>query len=236
MATRDEPCVGDDVFMLGLFVDHSGLTTNVPSARFGNISMLPSQDAPIKQPNKFMRESYVVDMHARTGFSGSPVFMFRTFGSDLTTDKHRIDRLTLSFPNYPLKDKHEVDAEDAVAELRTLFYFLGILWGQFPEEWELKQGALKQRKLSHAIPPGAYIEGFSGLSCVVPSWDIEEVLNLPKLKQMREDMARATPERVVPKPMSASVELTSEANPDHQEDFTRLLNEAARKREPKDQT
>jgi hypothetical protein len=34
--------VGDDAFMIGLFVDHDGMTTNVPSARFGNISMLPN--------------------------------------------------------------------------------------------------------------------------------------------------------------------------------------------------
>jgi hypothetical protein len=31
--------VGDDVFMLGLFVDHAGISTNNPAARFGNISM-----------------------------------------------------------------------------------------------------------------------------------------------------------------------------------------------------
>jgi hypothetical protein len=66
--------VGEDVFMIGLFIDHHGVTTNVPCARFGNISMLPSKKATIEQPTRFHGESFVVDMHSRTGFSGSPVY------------------------------------------------------------------------------------------------------------------------------------------------------------------
>ena len=128
-SNRDLPSVGDDAFMLGLFVDHKGLTTDVPSARFGNISMLPSTSALIKQPTGYMGESYIVDMHSRTGFSGSPVFLFRTFGSDLTTGEHGLERLTFTFPNYPLRDRHEIDVSSARVELRTLFYFLGIHWG-----------------------------------------------------------------------------------------------------------
>ena len=40
--------VGDDVFMIGLFMDHAGVSTNVPAARFGNISMLPDERATIR--------------------------------------------------------------------------------------------------------------------------------------------------------------------------------------------
>ncbi len=39
--------VGDDVFMLGLFVDHLNKNTNNPFARFGNISMLANPELPI---------------------------------------------------------------------------------------------------------------------------------------------------------------------------------------------
>src|SRR5205823_82762 len=85
---------------IGLFVDHDGVTTNVPSARFGNISMLPNKNATIEQPTNYRGESYVVDMHSRTGFSGSPVFVYRTFGSDLTQSfGHRFDAIELEeFP------------------------------------------------------------------------------------------------------------------------------------------
>ena len=77
--------VGEDVFMVGLFIDHDGVSVNVPSARFGNISMLPSAKATIKQPTGYQGESFVVDMHSRTGFSGSPVYVYRTFGADLAS-------------------------------------------------------------------------------------------------------------------------------------------------------
>jgi hypothetical protein len=76
--------VGDDVFMLGLFVDHDGITKNVPSARFGQISMMPNEQATIPQKTGCDGISYIVDMHSRSGFSGSPVFVYRTFGNDLT--------------------------------------------------------------------------------------------------------------------------------------------------------
>ncbi len=34
--------VGDDVFMVGRFIDHDGGPTNSPAVRFGNISVMPS--------------------------------------------------------------------------------------------------------------------------------------------------------------------------------------------------
>jgi hypothetical protein len=75
--------VGDDVFMLGLFADHEDRQRNNPMARFGNISMLASPDAPVKIRGQ-EHECHIVDMHSRSGFSGSPVFVYRTFGADFT--------------------------------------------------------------------------------------------------------------------------------------------------------
>ena len=79
-----EIAVGDDVFMIGLFVDHHGDAVNAPSSRFGNISVLPTSLSMIRQPTGLEAAAYVVDMHSRSGFSGSPVFMYRTPGQDLT--------------------------------------------------------------------------------------------------------------------------------------------------------
>lgn len=59
--------VGEDAFMIGLFLDHDGVSINIPSARFGNVSMLPNSKATIRQPTSYDGESYVVDMHSRTG-------------------------------------------------------------------------------------------------------------------------------------------------------------------------
>jgi hypothetical protein len=63
--------IGDDVFMAGLFIDHDGDAVNVPSSRFGNVSVLPTPFSKIRQPTGFKAPTYVVDMHSRSGFSGS---------------------------------------------------------------------------------------------------------------------------------------------------------------------
>ncbi len=55
-----------------------------------------------------IRESYCVDMHSRSGFSGSPVFVYRTPGGDFS--------------------------EKGVINLSRFMMFLGIHWGQFPEK------------------------------------------------------------------------------------------------------
>lgn len=45
---KDKIGPGDDVFMVGRFVDHDGGPINRPAVRFGNISVMPS---PLEQPH-----------------------------------------------------------------------------------------------------------------------------------------------------------------------------------------
>jgi hypothetical protein len=73
---------GEDVFMVGRFMDHDGGEVNLPAVRFGNISVLPT---PIHL-DEFGRDQdlYCIDLHSRSGFSGSPIFSYRTLGSDLS--------------------------------------------------------------------------------------------------------------------------------------------------------
>ncbi len=106
--------VGDEVFMLGRFIDHDGELVNRPAARFGKISIMP---APITQPNGVKADSFCLDMHSRTGFSGSPVFVYRTIGGDLNETAGTLRHSTRGF-------------------LR----FLGIHWGQFSEYLEKGDG------------------------------------------------------------------------------------------------
>jgi hypothetical protein len=66
---------GDEVFMVGRFVNHDGLLVNVPSVRFGHISMMPLG---IRHPDGYSQESFAVEMLSRPGYSGSPVWSYRT--------------------------------------------------------------------------------------------------------------------------------------------------------------
>jgi hypothetical protein len=108
--------VGDNVFMIGRFVDYDGAETNKPALRFGHISM---SSVPIKQPTQYLGDSVVVDMHSRTGFSGSPVFVYQTTGNNL--DDYYTDVTTFSF------------------SVGTRVWLLGIKWGQFPERCKIKE-------------------------------------------------------------------------------------------------
>ena len=149
----------EDVFMLGRFLDYDGVEENCPSMRFGNISMMAAK---VRQPNGFSGSSLVVDMHSRTGFSGSPVFVYRTAGS------------LFSKPTVIMSGGH-------------FMKLLGILWGQFPEEWDLRD----KKKKQSAQPPvldGKSVKGWSGMSLVSPASAIQEVLDLPHLKKQRDDL------------------------------------------------
>lgn len=76
--------VGDEVFMIGRFVNLQGAMANKPAARFGTLSMM-LEDIPTKGPagNRVTQESFAVEMRSRTGFSGSPVIVYRTVATVL---------------------------------------------------------------------------------------------------------------------------------------------------------
>jgi hypothetical protein len=150
---------GEDVFMLGRFVDHDRPDTNVPAARFGNISMMPQT---IEQRTGAKNlESFILDVHSRTGYSGSPVFVYRTFGSDLTTDSL------------------------IVAPNTHFIKLLGVHWGQFPERWEIETG----KKISEeSVPLSAdakFVKGYSGMTLAIPAWTLREFLDMPKFRNAR---------------------------------------------------
>jgi hypothetical protein len=227
--------------MIGLFIDHDGVSTNVPSARFGNISMLPNPKATIEQPTGYRGESYVIDMHSRTGFSGSPVYVYRTFGSDLTsvwgTEFNDLEITNLDEVIARVMNHGRGGRMRGRIHSNNLFNLLGIHWGQFPEKWELRdKSKLEESAKRDLIIKGAYVEGMSGMTCVIPAWQIMEVLNMPVLRDLRapdiEAAKRENLSRLKPKPESvpASDKPAGDANPNHLEDFTRLVDVAARKR------
>ncbi len=147
---------GENVFMAGRFIDHDGRDTNKPALRFGHISMMPEF---IRQHNRARQPTYCVDMHSRTGFSGSPVFAFRTFGEDLS----RPNTLDLN-------------------REKLFIGLLGIHWGQFPEYWEISNGISNSESEAHSlVTDGQLVKGLSGMTCVAPAWGITEVINRTKI-------------------------------------------------------
>src|SRR5262245_51386850 len=71
---------GDDVFLLGRYVNHEGRQQNWPSLRFGHISMMNWE--PITQEGSGLaQESFVIECRSIGGYSGSPVFVWSPPGS-----------------------------------------------------------------------------------------------------------------------------------------------------------
>ncbi len=74
LITRMRIGPGDQVFMVGRFVNHQGLACNTPAARFGNLSMMPGE--PVKRKDGSLQLSFMADMRSMSGYSGSPVSVF----------------------------------------------------------------------------------------------------------------------------------------------------------------
>ncbi len=207
--------IGDDVFMVGRFINYDGGPTNSPAVRFGNISVMPS---PIKQRNGYTGESYCVVFHSRTGFSGSPVCVYRTHESDLE------QRL------YPEEFKKIPGA---------FLFLLGIHWGQFPELWEIvsENKSIKSEK-QDLITNGKYVKGLSGMTCVIPAQRILNLLNLPRLQEQRREKDAIMFKRHLKEGFPAEAEInqpkkdiiSNTENLQHAEDFNSLVSAAAKKK------
>ena len=67
---------------------------------------------------------------------------------------------------------------------------LGILWGQFPEGWDIVD-AVERAKEQVAVLDGKQVRGWSGMSLVSPSWAITEALNSNNLHAQRAEAEAA---------------------------------------------
>ena len=155
--------VGDDAFMIGRFIDHDGGQRNTPAARFGYIAMMPND--PIERPTGSSLPSYCIDIHSRTGYSGSPVFVYRRPGTSLAT------------PGIDMADQFGP-------------YLLGIHWGQFPELWKIvpKRDVKNSLEGEAFTVEGAYVKGMSGMTCVAPAERIIDVLDNEEFKAFRHSL------------------------------------------------
>jgi Trypsin-like peptidase domain len=77
MLAQHDVGVGDDVLMLGRFINREGLQRNAPTARFGHISQMPSDPIQIDIGGKTVIQEGALLCEVRSigGYSGSPVFL-----------------------------------------------------------------------------------------------------------------------------------------------------------------
>jgi len=211
--------VGSDVFYLGRFVNVEGRSRNMPTLRFGTVAQIPIEPVDGKV-------SFLVEARSIPGFSGSPVFLYvpkpdgSVVASPLGLRKANTGTLGLrTTPGY--------------RQALTAPKLLGVDWGHINDYMDCYDD--RGKKLAFRVKSN------SGLMTVVPIWFLEQMLNHPDVKRMREyreteiirnrsasaDAASAS--RL--KPASGdepSAKGVVDENPQHLEDFTALLNAAAK--------
>jgi len=94
--------IGSDGFMLGLFAKHPGTEYNRIAAKFGNISLMADDNDPIGWEGRPPRPAHLFDIRSRGGFSGSPVFVYRTPEGDLRSVEDGVRRRTTVAPTLGL--------------------------------------------------------------------------------------------------------------------------------------
>jgi hypothetical protein len=161
---------GEEVVMLGRFLGYDGTDENKPAARFGNLAMGPP--VPIDHPWGFSQESFLVECRSVSGYSGSPIFIYRvqsTIGSGLVAIG--ADRGKESLPR-----------------------FLGIDWGN------LDRTGKNEYAIDWAEADAA--ESYprrSGMLAAVPAWRLAGLLDSKEpqdMKKKEEDEAKKAAEGV----------------------------------------
>lgn len=205
---------GSDVFMIGRFVDYDGGITNQPTARFGHISAMPIVID--RRVGGDGMPSYLLDMHSRSGYSGSPVFVYQP--------EIVVNQGALSMYGGP-----------------GFLRLLAVHSGQFSEPLEIHSTEHKPRgncPTDISDPTKKFVQGWSGMTFAVPAHAIMELLDVPKLKEPRDQVIEELRIKHANGPVleSAASESTEPhakgENPQHREDFSRLLDAAARGSKP----
>lgn len=205
--------LGDGVFIPSVFVGRIGENSNIPVLRTASIAALPLEPIRFGSPS---RPAYLVETHSLGGTSGAPVF--------LHTQPSRIPG-GVRLP--PPRQDSEGRTEMQIVPYILLGMVLGSHGGQYGEDFVVPEG--EERIISTDA------EFNAGLSVVVPIDQILEVLDMDKVRASRTATIEALKKESGyrpssahrPKPVSQAVEPEAE-NPDHLEDFNRLLNAAVK--------
>jgi hypothetical protein len=195
--------VGEEVFMVGRFINHQGAEENIAAVRFGSISVMPE---PIYNKAILKNQlSFAVEMRSRTGFSGGMVVAYRTPATIL--DDVPIDHFHVILGvnwGYVLDENGENT------------WLNGVVPG-----WKIMDlFDVPRVKAFQAEATAALFDGLRNEEdAAMPGLAISEA-EMRKSDNIKD--SRPTP----PKGKASTV--SESGNPAHKEDFTSLLTEAAR--------
>jgi hypothetical protein len=218
---------GDDCFIVGRFISRDGKEKNVPTVRFGNIAQMPGE--PIVQDDGFKQESFLVEARSIPGYSGSPVFI------QIPATPQKIN-LPPHWPEHLKNAIHNKLYGQSGGERRASLpvpvgpWLLGIDYCHLHG-----QDKIISKTTRKPLNDDWYVRSNAGMMGVIPVWKLIEILEGSEMKPVIE--AAKAAERVRRKKTSDAVSLdvaeqsgppATDENPNHREDFERLLGKAAK--------
>ena len=158
--------IGDEVFMVGRFINHEGKQQNHPALRYGHIAMMTGE--PIEDIRTGIKqESYLIECRSMGGYSGSPVFVAIM---PMHMERARRESTVRSFPRGP--------------------FLLGINWCHIHHRMPIKTASADTFVLTEpeAVEPGGeYILANTGMAGVVPVGKLVELLESDEMKEHRRE-------------------------------------------------
>jgi hypothetical protein len=158
---------GSDCFMLGRLIAHDGRQQNLPTAQFGNISMLPAEQ--IRDGRGLMVDAFLVEMRSQSGYSGSPVFVYQSVWPVVRTSQLQ----------HPLGAR----GTDLVAVETFRPHLLGIDFGHMPMTVVLRRS---DASTADRDDVGEVVQMNWGVTTVVPAWKLAELLDSKDVAHARE--------------------------------------------------
>ncbi len=151
---------GDDVYMVGRFVNREGRNKNLPSVRKGIIASIDTESI---RNNELQidQESFLVEAHSISGYSGSPVV--------LVIEPFHERPNPIIFENQ----------EDVFAWHGRL---LGVDWAHIITKERLRDS------LGISTLDQSYVQTNTAMMCVVPAWKIQDILDLNEQVELRKEL------------------------------------------------
>lgn len=159
----DRISLGDDVFMIGRYSNSEGDGVNHPTVRHGMISQVGVSVH--QKPRAHNQDSILAEMHSLPGYSGSPVFTYRSGSVGMSADG--TERLVY------------------MPQVASPIYLLGVDWGHQSHPQPIESN---DRHLQNERRRGTYVQGQAGIALVVPAWKLAELLESEEVMEKREQL------------------------------------------------
>ena len=198
--------VGDEIFIPSLFTPHVGEKRNIPIVRIGHIAARPIESIRWGSPTL---PAYLIETKSLGGTSGAPVFLHLLPSLPRNTRKFQSTQVGRLVP----------------------YALIGMVLGSHSGKYE--NDFVEADDEENLISKDADFN--AGISIALPIQAVLDVINSDELKKSRMATIEAIKNQSGYRPSSAMKQKSRKDNPSHKEDFTRLVDVAARKRPRDDQ-